>query len=256
MELCRSASRGKTAVDKIKRNYKQKRSWIREKMNGKESHDSDENNADEDDEANVHLHQVDMSSIGSIKSFVAMWENSNRPIHVLVNNAGCMVHHKNVPDDAESTGSQQSEKYQAAARVTPIPPQENTEQQSNKENDTAGDKPKENKEKDKEAAPLPRWNSGSRENFMSAEGYEINFATNTLGTYALTRLLEPVLAETASGIEKNSNNTESKTSVRVITVSSGGMLTEPLEVADLEGKSMRYDHVVSLNSLVHCLAVK
>lgn len=47
----------------------------------------------------------------------------------------------------------------------------------------------------------------------SADGYELSFATNTLGCFALTLLLEPVLKRSAPA--------------RVIFVSSGGMLTGP-----------------------------
>ena len=54
-----------------------------------------------------------------------------------------------------------------------------------------------------------------------SDGLETNFATNTLGYYALTRALEPVLKKSAPA--------------RVIFVSSGGALTEPLVVDDLEG---------------------
>lgn len=56
----------------------------------------------------------------------------------------------------------------------------------------------------------------------SADGYELSFATNTLGGFALTLLLEPVLKRSAPA--------------RVIFVSSGGMLTEKLEVDDLQSK--------------------
>lgn len=59
----------------------------------------------------------------------------------------------------------------------------------------------------------------------SADGYESSFATNSLGTFALTEMLLPVL-------EKSTPD------ARVITVSSGGMLTESLYVDDLEGKAL------------------
>jgi dehydrogenase/reductase SDR family protein 12 len=54
---------------------------------------------------------------------------------------------------------------------------------------------------------------------LTSEGIEKNFATNTLGTYYLTKLMIPLL--------KLSNP------AKVITVSSGGMLTEPLKLKDL-----------------------
>lgn len=59
----------------------------------------------------------------------------------------------------------------------------------------------------------------------SVDGYEINFATNTLGTYALTKGLEPVLKASAPS--------------RVIMVSSGGALTSGLEVDDLESRALK-----------------
>lgn len=58
----------------------------------------------------------------------------------------------------------------------------------------------------------------------AASGLEANFAINTLGTYALTEMLRPVL--------------EAGNKSRVITVSSGGMLTVPLVVDDLEGRDL------------------
>lgn len=58
----------------------------------------------------------------------------------------------------------------------------------------------------------------------SEDGYEMGFATNTLGTFALTEMLLPAL-------EKGGNS-------RVVTVSSAGMLTECLEKDDLEGTKL------------------
>jgi len=65
----------------------------------------------------------------------------------------------------------------------------------------------------------------------SVDGHEINFATNTLGVYALTKGLEPAL--------KASGTPEQKS--RVIMVSSGGAYTSGLEVDDLEGASLSTD---------------
>lgn len=59
----------------------------------------------------------------------------------------------------------------------------------------------------------------------SADGFEINFATNTLGSYALTRALEPILKKSAPA--------------KVIFVSSGGALLEGLEIDDLEGADIQ-----------------
>lgn len=65
----------------------------------------------------------------------------------------------------------------------------------------------------------------------SVEGNEINFATNTLGVWALTRGMEPVL--------KRSGTAERKS--RVIIVSSGGAYTSGLEVEDLQGDTLGSD---------------
>lgn len=55
---------------------------------------------------------------------------------------------------------------------------------------------------------------------LTAEGSEVNFATNTLGTFALTRLLQPCLERSGAG-------------ARVITVTSGGAYTVGLVTDDL-----------------------
>lgn len=60
---------------------------------------------------------------------------------------------------------------------------------------------------------------------VSVDGYELNFATNTLGTYALTKGLESCLKDSAPS--------------KVIFISSGGALTAHLEVNDLESKKMK-----------------
>eukprot|EP00958_Prasinococcus_capsulatus_P026185 scaffold4675_cov378-Prasinococcus_capsulatus_cf.AAC.2 len=63
------------------------------------------------------------------------------------------------------------------------------------------------------------------------EGHELNFATNTLGTYHLTQQLLPCLQE----------STSQKFKSRVITVSSGGALAERLEVDDLYSEHVKGD---------------
>jgi dehydrogenase/reductase SDR family protein 12 len=60
----------------------------------------------------------------------------------------------------------------------------------------------------------------------SVDGYEVNFATNTLGTYAITKLFHPLLKTSAPS--------------KVIFVASGGALTEALEVDDLEGVAIQH----------------
>lgn len=60
---------------------------------------------------------------------------------------------------------------------------------------------------------------------VSVDGHELNFATNTLGTYALTKALEPSLKKSKDA--------------RVVFMSSGGALTSHLEVDDLENTKSR-----------------
>ncbi|XP_059417877.1 dehydrogenase/reductase SDR family member 12-like [Carassius carassius] len=98
---------------------------------------------------NVHVHLVDMSNPRKVWEF-ANGFSQNHNLHVLINNAGCMVNQRELTED----------------------------------------------------------------------DLEKNFATNTLGTYILTTALIPTL--------KKSENP------RVITVSSGGMLVQKLNVEDLQ----------------------
>lgn len=136
---CRNPERGKEAVVKVKQASKNE---------------------------DVHLVICDVSSLKDVNRFVNDWTKSKRPLHVLVHNAGVLIHHEDM---------------------------------SNKK--------------------------------KSVDGYEINFATNTLGVYALTKGLEPVL--------KLSGTPSSKS--RVIIVSSGGAYTSGLEVDDLQGNSLSKD---------------
>jgi len=75
----------------------------------------------------------------------------------------------------------------------------------------------------------------------TSEGYEYNFAVNTLGTHVLMTGLRPVLGRTAR--EETNRETSCGRGAyytpRVIVVSSGGMLTEALEVKDLEFKKVK-----------------
>lgn len=67
----------------------------------------------------------------------------------------------------------------------------------------------------------------------SVDGLEVNFATNTLGVFTITEMLRPFL--------------DVENGARVITVSSGGMLTETLEVDDLEGEQLLKDGGKKIN---------
>ncbi|NXX74109.1 DHR12 reductase, partial [Urocolius indicus] len=62
---------------------------------------------------------------------------------------------------------------------------------------------------------------------LTEDGLEKNFATNTLGTYILTTALLPLL--------------EKEVDARVITVSSGGMLVQKLNVSDLQSAGGTFD---------------
>lgn len=69
------------------------------------------------------------------------------------------------------------------------------------------------------------------DNKKSVNGFEMNMAVNTLGTYTLIKSMVPALKRAGAG-------------ARVIVVSSGGALTEHLEVEDLEMKNVRFDGTV------------
>ncbi|NXE46820.1 DHR12 reductase, partial [Casuarius casuarius] len=62
---------------------------------------------------------------------------------------------------------------------------------------------------------------------FTEDGLEKNFATNTLGTYILTTALLPLL--------------EKEADPRVITVSSGGMLVQKLNISDLQSVNGTFD---------------
>ena len=109
---------------------------------------------------NIHVHILDLSSPAAVHKFAIKFaqENNERGLHVLVNNAGCMVNKRELTED----------------------------------------------------------------------NLEKNFATNTLGTYILTESLMPLLLQTGSAEER----------ARVVTVSSGGMLTNKLDPFDLMAENL------------------
>ncbi|XP_039601165.1 dehydrogenase/reductase SDR family member 12 [Polypterus senegalus] len=105
---------------------------------------------------NIHVHILDMSNPRKVLEFAEKFKKKYK-LHVLVNNAGCMINQRELTDD----------------------------------------------------------------------GLEKNFATNTLGTYILTTTLIPVL--------------KSAEDARVVTVSSGGMLVQKLNVDDLQFEKGQFD---------------
>lgn len=140
----------------------------------------------------VHLRVCDVSSLESVKAFAAEHERSGRPLHVLVNNAGILVcfhgvhpasflHAKHIFVFASNLRLSDSwftacQEQHILGQRTPF---HNSTLQSSEGRST------------------------------STDGLELSFATNTLGAFALTRQLEPVLKRSSPS--------------RVIFVSSGGM---------------------------------
>lgn len=104
----------------------------------------------------VHVHIVDMSNMRQVWEFAENF-SLNNTLHVLINNAGCMINQRE----------------------------------------------------------------------LTEEGLEKNFATNTLGTFILTKALIPLL--------------EKATDPRVVTVSSGGMLTQKLDLDNLQFEKGTFD---------------
>ncbi|XP_075707888.1 dehydrogenase/reductase SDR family member 12 [Rhinoderma darwinii] len=104
----------------------------------------------------ILVHLVDMSNPKEILDFAEKFKAENR-LHVLVNNAGCMLNNRELTED----------------------------------------------------------------------GIEKNFATNVLGTYILTKALLHAL--------------EKEDDARVVTVSSGGMLVQKLDVSDLQFEKGTFD---------------
>ncbi|XP_023687572.1 dehydrogenase/reductase SDR family member 12 isoform X1 [Paramormyrops kingsleyae] len=109
---------------------------------------------------NVHVHLLDISSPRQVWQFAESFMQKN-VLHVLINNAGCMVNQRELQED----------------------------------------------------------------------GLEKNFATNTLGTYILTTALIPALTKSHDP--------------RVITVSSGGMLVQKLNVSDMQFENGTFDGTIA-----------
>jgi len=91
-----------------------------------------------------------------------------------------------------------------------------------------------------------------RKKRLTPEGFEYNFAVNTLCTYVLVNGLRPVLGRTAAASTVPSGEASFSSSgggsstltpavtPRVVLVSSGGMLTESLVTTDMEMRKMRH----------------
>eukprot|EP00271_Cylindrocystis_brebissonii_P019627 TRINITY_DN6049_c0_g1_i1.p1 TRINITY_DN6049_c0_g1~~TRINITY_DN6049_c0_g1_i1.p1 ORF type:complete len:322 (+),score=65.21 TRINITY_DN6049_c0_g1_i1:126-1091(+) len=70
--ICRNEQRGQAAVDEIRA---------------------------ETGNPNVHLEVVDMSSLEQVRAYARKFEESGKPLHVLVNNAGVMEHERQITKD-------------------------------------------------------------------------------------------------------------------------------------------------------------
>lgn len=119
--------------------------------------------AQESKNDNIFVHILDLSQPRKVHKFATTFakENDVKGLHVLINNAGCMINKRT----------------------------------------------------------------------LTEEGIEKNFATNTLGTYMLTESLMPLILKTVSPDCRP----------RVITVSSGGMLTNKLNPNDLQTENGVFD---------------
>ena len=54
------------------------------------------------DGSNIELHVCDISSMAAVRALCDAYVNSGRPLNVLVNNAGCMVHERTqTPEQVE-----------------------------------------------------------------------------------------------------------------------------------------------------------
>ena len=149
--VCRDRQRGAEARDAIRAELSERFVPRNEKADDAEKATS-----------RVSLRVCDVSSQLAVRDLVAAYVREGKPLHVLVNNAGCMVH--------------------------------------------------------------------TREE--TAEGVEVNFATNALGAFSLTEGLLPTLRAAAVAAGEPS---------RVICVSSAGMLTEKLELDDPEMRLGKFD---------------
>ena len=148
--VCRDRQRGADARDAIRAELTELH------------HPRNEKADDASATSRVSLRVCDVSSQRAVRDLVAAYVREGKPLHVLVNNAGCMVH--------------------------------------------------------------------TREE--TAEGVEVNFATNALGAFSLTEGFLPTLRASAAKAGEPS---------RVICVSSAGMLTERLELEDPEMRRGTFD---------------
>ena len=53
--------------------------------------------------AKVELHILDLGDAKAVKAFAEEFVNANKPLDVLVNNAGCMIHERKLTEDGLET---------------------------------------------------------------------------------------------------------------------------------------------------------
>jgi len=155
--------------------------------------------------ADVSLRICDVSSIAACRALGREYVASGEPLHVLVNNAGARR-------GGAPAALQRASLARGRTRALPPPTHHPTLR-------TASARP-----------PPPGVLLNERQ--TSAEGHDLNFATNTLGCFALTLALEPALSRSPPA--------------RVVFVASGGMLTAALDSRHLQNADLKpYDGSVA-----------
>ena len=98
--VCRDHQRGADARDAIRAELKARISGSAKEVTGaKHHHENAEKNHVVDVDARVSLRVCDVSSQRAVRDLVAAYVASGAPLHVLVNNAGCMAHARTETDE-------------------------------------------------------------------------------------------------------------------------------------------------------------
>ncbi|KAF5749241.1 dehydrogenase/reductase SDR family member 12 [Tripterygium wilfordii] len=147
----------------------------------------------------VHLEVCDLSSVSDIKSFASRFSSKDAPVHVLVNNAGLLEHKRITTSEGCAPAYLFLDLFNKNLSLLILLFYI----------------------LQKICYVFLKMSVKSR--------FELNFAVNVLGTYAMTQLMVPLLEKAAPD-------------ARVITVSSGGMYTAPL-TTDLEFTDGKFDGV-------------
>lgn len=98
--VCRDHQRGAGARDAIRAELNARISGSAKEVTGaKHHHENAEKNHVVDVDARVSLRVCDVSSQRAVRDLVAAYVASGAPLHVLVNNAGCMAHARTETDE-------------------------------------------------------------------------------------------------------------------------------------------------------------